>query len=292
MAWGEHLEGRSILLTVNWIATSLSLFGCFWTIIQFFKSSPPRSISSKLIFLVTLSDLVYTIANLLSMFESQDQSIVDGMCRFEAIIRFYSLKLTLVFSTCLAICCYKATDDQGDFDIKILFYRCLAFSIFVCVFFGLLSKLFPALTYVNGDYFCQFTATTSSDTSTRRLVHTVFEAIPAAVLFTITVIMYIKAVRNIRQAEEGSFQNKTNLSRLFVYPAVQFFTFLPALLDKYFSLSSEIFAFHVAHLFFTHGIGLSNALVYGIQQKRHTEKLRQTETEHSHSFLEVTFTDD
>ncbi len=138
MAWSDQLEDRTALLIINCVATFLSLIGCLWTMLQFFKSTPPRSVASKLIFILTTSDLIYSIANIMSMFENQDQSIVDGFCRLEAVFRFYSLKLSLFYSVCLAICCFKATNQQLDFDLKSFFYKCLFLSLLLCFFIGFL----------------------------------------------------------------------------------------------------------------------------------------------------------
>jgi len=132
MAWSNQLEDRTALLIINCVATFLSLIGCLWTTFQFFKSPSPRSVASKLIFLLTTSDLIYSIANIMSMFENQDQSVVDGFCRTEAIFRFYALKLSLFYSVCLAICCFKATNEQLDFNMKTFFYKCFVFSIMFC----------------------------------------------------------------------------------------------------------------------------------------------------------------
>ena len=134
------------------------------------------------------------------------------------------------------------------------------------------SKFVPAISFVNADYFCYYTSIPSSDKSTKVMIRTVFDVTPAFIMFAITALMYIKAVKNVRIMEGQTLQKGMNLNKLFWYPAVQFFTFLPGFVDSYFSLSNHIFAFHAAHLFFTHCIGFSNALVYGIQQKKHIEK--------------------
>jgi len=148
------------------------------------------------------------------------------------------------------------------------------------------SQFVPAISFVNADYFCYFTSIPQSDKSTKVLIRTVFDVIPAFIMFAITVFMYLKAVKNVRIMEGHTLQKGMNLNKLFWYPAVQFLTFLPGFVDSYFSLSSHIFAFHAAHLFFTHGIGFSNALVYGLQQKKQIE--RASDADLSSSFLDYT----
>ena len=117
MAWGHDIPDRSILYIINMTATLLSLFGSIWMTYFCLKVSGTQPLSSKLVLGIALSDLFYSITNIMSIFEAQDKNIIDDMCRVEAIVRFYSLKLTLFFSTLIAIACYTAS-SKGNVNSK------------------------------------------------------------------------------------------------------------------------------------------------------------------------------
>jgi len=134
MAWSDDIPNRTILYSINALATLLSLAGSLWMTYFCMKTSS-RTLSPKLILGIAVSDLLYSIANVMSIFEDKDGEVVDDMCRIEAVIRFYSLKLTLFFSMLITILCYVAL-RKGNINSKSFIKKSVVGGV---LFFGALT---------------------------------------------------------------------------------------------------------------------------------------------------------
>ena len=139
MVWGPNVEDSGNLFVINLVAAFLSLAGSTW--MTFFCSMKPQpwTISMKLILFIAISDIVYSIANIMSAFQDADPS-VSSLCFIEGVLRSCSFVLTLLFATCLGVVCCKSSNfnnhwshnDQDKFLMKILIFgaiTCLIFTL-------------------------------------------------------------------------------------------------------------------------------------------------------------------
>jgi len=117
----------------NCVATGLSILGTLWTCYYCLKIRSSGNVTLKLIIAITIADLLYTVANFISIFQTSSDTL---LCKIEAPIREISLRLTLYFSTCLSILIYKSSKFGIDFDQDLFFKR---ISIALLVIFLYLS---------------------------------------------------------------------------------------------------------------------------------------------------------
>ena len=135
MTWGPDIPDRSILYIINMVATVLSLAGSLWMTYFCLKVTGSQTLSAKLVLGIAVSDLFYTITNIMSLFQSQDKAIVGDFCRAEGVFRYYSLKFTLFFAALIAIVCYSAS-SRGNVNSKTFVRKSVLGG---CLLFGSLS---------------------------------------------------------------------------------------------------------------------------------------------------------
>jgi len=134
MVWGPDVEGASLLYTINLAVTVLSLTGSLIMTYYCFRLQPSKSIFLKLITSIALSDGFYSLANLISSFESEEMNV---MCYIEGFIRQCSFTLTLFFTTCLAILCSKTSNLSKSFDQENFFRKSVIIGIILSLAFVL-----------------------------------------------------------------------------------------------------------------------------------------------------------
>jgi len=122
MAWQLETKTGLFLYISNLAVTILSLCGSLWTCYFCIKAGSGKNTSLKFIVAITCADLLYSLTNLMSAFESPSW---EYLCYFEGLVREFSLQLTLFFSSCLAILCYKVTKFGTEFDQEKFFRNSL-----------------------------------------------------------------------------------------------------------------------------------------------------------------------
>ena len=131
MNTSQYSDDTRALWICNCIATTLSILGSIWTCYYCLKIRSSGNITLKLIIAITMSDFLYTIANFMSIFQTGSDTF---FCKLEAPIREVSLRLTLFFSTCLAILIYKSSKFGSDFDQEIYIKRIITIGIGIFVY--------------------------------------------------------------------------------------------------------------------------------------------------------------
>jgi len=125
MAWNEkELEGARVLWYINGIATILSLLGSLYMVYSCIRTPAPRSVALKLILALALSDLIYSISNVMSQF---DEDIVDLFCIAEAILRMNGYLLSIYFTTTIAMLCYQTSKHGLSFNQEKFFRSAIIF---------------------------------------------------------------------------------------------------------------------------------------------------------------------
>jgi len=120
---------EKILYWCNVVATLLSFLGSLWMTILCLKTPSPKSVALKLILAIALSDLVYTIPNVISMYG-------DGnglMCNIEGFLRELTAMLTIFFSTATAILCYKDSAFNAKFVQEVFYKKAVKISLFLAL---------------------------------------------------------------------------------------------------------------------------------------------------------------
>ncbi len=113
---------------VNAVTTVISILGSLWTCYFCLKVKSSQNYSMKFILAITIADFIYSLSNLMSIFEDTDWV---RLCQLESIVRECSLQFTLFFSTCFALLCYKCTKFGSRYDQSSFFKKCIAVGIFM-----------------------------------------------------------------------------------------------------------------------------------------------------------------
>jgi len=120
MVWGPNIEGVHFLYGLNLVTTTLSLGGSIFISYYCFKAPSPRSAALKLLLGIGISDFFYSISNLLSAFQNEENG---PLCHIEAFIRQFSFILSIFWATCIAILCYQTTKTEKLFNQERFFRR-------------------------------------------------------------------------------------------------------------------------------------------------------------------------
>jgi len=134
MVWGSDVEGHSLLFNINLTATILSLTGSIIMSYSCFKRNPSTSIFLKMITAIAISDVFFSIANLLSTFEGEE---MNSLCYIEGFLRQSSFIMTLLFTTSLAILCSRIANLSVNPDQEDYFMKSLIFGIIICLLYVL-----------------------------------------------------------------------------------------------------------------------------------------------------------
>jgi len=113
----------------------------------------------------------------------------------------------------------------------------------------------------------------------------VTEGLPVLLAVLVTIVAYSITMKRMRRLPAEILDELNfSLSKLLWYPIALALTFGPcigyALITKYFNLHKILFL-NEFHLLITHSIGLTNALIYGIQRKREKQTVVPDDPEYS-----------
>lgn len=108
------------LQVINYIAASLSLIGSLLMI--YFCCKSTRTVSTKLILSIAISDLLYSLVNMMSGFEDQ---VINTFCRAEGFLRQFFFDSSLLWATSTAIFCYKQLKGGRSFNADQFFIICV-----------------------------------------------------------------------------------------------------------------------------------------------------------------------
>jgi len=278
MTFPDTLPHVSLLKTLNFIAVGLSFLGSAYMIYSCMTTKGPMSASTKFILAIAITDFFYTISNLLSGLQEKASEPVQSLCRWEAIVRFLAFKLTLLFATCIAISCYQGTKFGKRFDQDRFFRKSLIAGVFVAVYLGVLFLGLDDLIFANTQLVCTLTVKKDSlatkMNARQTLIYFLFDLVPVFTMILTTLVAYIGTMKTLKSLPKAVLEAlDINIYRLLSYPAIQFVTFLPGLINQFlFFVSStnddSVFklVFNIIQVFLLHSIGFINAINYGVQQ--------------------------
>ena len=123
-----------VLYYVDLITAILSLIGSLSIAYSYYEAKT-RTTILKLIFGIALADFMYSIANIMSLFENTE---IDVFCRAEATIRAFSFNSGLTFTTSIAVFCYRAIKEGSELDQSKFLRRTFMLSIIFNLAFCLL----------------------------------------------------------------------------------------------------------------------------------------------------------
>ena len=113
-------EETSLLINLNLGVGILSLIGSLWMSYFCYEVPNPKSAAVKIIFAIALSDLLYSISNIMTKFEP----LFGGTyCHIEAFIRQFSFVLSLYWATCISILSLQSSIHGTELDQKRFFKR-------------------------------------------------------------------------------------------------------------------------------------------------------------------------
>jgi len=278
MTFPDTLHQVSLLKTLNFIAVGLSFLGSGYMIYSCVTPKGSMSASTKFILAIAITDFFYTISNLMSGLQEKASESVQPLCQWEAVLRFLSFKLTLLFASCIAISCYKGTKLGKRFDQDRFFKNSLIAGVFVAIYLGVLFIGLDDLIFANTQLVCTLTvrkdALAAGMNARQTLIYFLFDLVPVFTMIIVTLVAYIGTMTTLKSLPKAVLEAlDINIYRLLSYPAIQFVTFLPGLINQFlFFISStnddSVFklVFNIVQVFLLHSIGFINAINYGVQQ--------------------------
>lgn len=258
------------------IIVPLSLLGCLWTCYFCLKKRIMNAFL-KYILGLTIANLFYTIANIMSLFKGQGTQEVDYKCITQSIIRESSWLMSSLFACCIAILCFKSSAGETSSFYRRLFFRAsLAIGFLICAFLGAGPLLFSdKFRYQNGTFSCVITYKEGATLEEKRLYELTYVVIPNGIALIIVVFSYLGTL--CRKKKNGDLIAGTGVSinKLFLFPALMMVEFLPYLVGKYIDEKGKMMtAVVIINFVLTRSIGFLNAIIYGTQMKTFTKKLQ------------------
>ena len=110
MSPGNDLDKHPSLYISNLVATGLSVLGSVWMTIAYFRAPTPRTTALKLILRIALSDLLYSVANVISALPKSED--VNTYCQVEGFLREFSPFMSIFLATSTAVLCYKESHGR------------------------------------------------------------------------------------------------------------------------------------------------------------------------------------
>jgi len=252
------------------ITTALSLIGSIWMIYTCFNVPGPKTITLKFICAIAISDFCYSIANAFSSLQTTNTYLLIKM---EATLRQSSFLLSVFFSMCIATITYKSTISDRRFKQTIFYYITIIMAPIIC--FGM-TIILPNFYYheIRYDYGPLYSSIISIDLCRRKrlMFYMLYEGLPVILGFALTLSYYIRAYKALRRLPK-TFLQQMNLrkSKLLWYPSILILSFLPCVVDNILEIMGSIDdkrrGIRLARVLITNSIGLTNAVVYGIQRK-------------------------
>jgi len=273
------MPGANVLWWLDIVATTLSFFGSLWMIFCCLRAPSPKSLSLKLIAVIGIADFLYSIANLMSNFQTPEQSLEPDeldLCAIEALLRQSSYTLSIFFSTCIAVASYYSVNLTKRFNKTLFFLIALLLGIAVCALYIFeVPSIFEDIIVISqGPFYCWLTYSTTSATpppKSRSLILTMtFQGLPVVVGLVITLVAYALAIKKLKEIPiEFLEAYNINVYRVLWYPFILFLTFVPTVADTALRVyyPERPVWLNALHLLLTHSIGFNNALLYGIQTK-------------------------
>ena len=133
MVWNKDIPNAQLLYKINLASSSLSLIASSLMTYHGLKTKN-KSITLKLILAIAISDLIYSITNILTAFENEEN---NEICHLDAFLRQFSVTSSIFWVTCTAIICYKSSKPSLSFNQNRFFTR--------AIFIGASVSLFPTL---------------------------------------------------------------------------------------------------------------------------------------------------
>jgi len=262
-------EEISFLHNVNYVAAVLSFFGSLWMAYFCLKNPAPRPVSLHILLAIAISDLVYSICNIMSEYEGPT---TDTYCKVEGMVRHFSFVSTVYWTSCTAILCYKTSTYANSFNQMGFFRKAIYLNIFIMILIAIIPQFTDKVSFNKGTLFCWMNYTSEAKTVGQKLfVRFFIEHLIVGSALVVTIVGYYKAIKNLNQLPQYLIDHiDVKVYKLMWYPTALFLTFIPSMLDNVWAILSEtpasvpVLAFHVG---VTHIIGFTNAFVYGTQRK-------------------------
>jgi len=295
-------EGVSFWYVTDLVISSLSLLGSLLLIYFCLRAPSPWSTSIKFILAIAISDLLFSVANLMSAFEKGNE--IGLMCKIEAMVRQSSWFLTIYFGACVAVFTANSYIFVKNFDRQGFFLKSVLIGLAVCACSVLGPLIFSEnVGFEKGPIEC-WIAPVNKSASLNLFFLAIYEAIPLLVGSFVTLRSYMYIIQEIKTLPKSVLEQiDVRVYSLLWFPMVPFLSNLLCLVDnmiKIFDHNQNPLSLwkKIAHLLIPHAIGLTNALVYVVQKrlyssgKTHEQRTASVASACEVSLMESRYEDD
>jgi len=266
----------NLLYHIDLVITILSVVGSLVLCFLCLRVPSPTTLSLKFILAISIADFFYSIANVLSIFET---NMTFKLCWTEANIRQVSFILSIFFSACTAIAFYRGSTGTQKIQSQLQFFKkCVTICPLVCLLASVSGPyFFPKHVHIeSGPINCSVESVKDASMESRLAVEMLYRGVPIMVGLIVTVIGYLGALKKIRNWQKSSgierrLINQLDLSssKLLWDPAASILIFLPSAIDPIvdiFNVERPLWV-RALRMAIPHSIGLTNALVYILLRK-------------------------
>ena len=125
----SNVPNASFLWWLDLIATGLSTLGSLYMMISCLRKLSNPNLSIKLLLAIAVADLIFSVANILSNFESENS---DRLCFIEAALRESSFLFAMFFAALAAVAPIFAKKlSHSRFNRNIFLLISLVFCLFI-----------------------------------------------------------------------------------------------------------------------------------------------------------------
>jgi len=252
---------NNIISACSFIALSLFLVGVS------LKKYPKKAFSLRLLCNLFFTDLLFSIANLLSNFSYDD----PVLCQIEGAIRHFGCWSTVLWATIIAYSAYSLTVNN-DTKIEGKYLKMIYVGYGIPVVMAILP-LFPVpFSYNYNGAYCLLTyngggtmdANKTKLTQFFLLLAWVWLAIILATYYYIRIFNFLKRLQITHHLLE--------IKKILVFPVLLFLAFIPVTIDDFAWFPKHHFALTMTATVLLHGLGLLNVFAYGMQRLRRSPR--------------------
>jgi hypothetical protein len=237
----------------NGIPTVLSLLGEVYMIKSYFSFKPEqRTFSMKLVNTLVISNLFYSISNLLTYIDGSSTA-----CFIEGFVRVLTSFFSIVWVEIILWVAYRQLVDYND-QISSIYRTLLIGTLLVALSPGFVAGV---STFLGGEI--KFSSDVFGFCTVYPNVAFVTAAIPTiigiAFTWTLAILIIIRLKKETRISENGR-----EYKMIMRYPLILFICIFPGILNSFvtFLMGRSFFWLTICHIFFTRSEGWMNTLVY------------------------------
>jgi len=281
------IPNADFLWWLDILVTFLSTLGSIWMILSCIRRLSEPNLSIKLVLAIAISDLIFSICNILSNFERKGET--NRLCFLEAMLRETSFLFAMLFTALAAMAPHLVKLSHSRFNRNIFLALALVAGLVISwlLTFFIVNIFERDIIIGNGPFVCWYTYRPTSQKGTALLIVMLLEGMPLIIGLIVSLIGYVSIFKSMRNMPKFLLAELNfNPYHLLWYPVVLFITFTPGLINRIYLIYNDDHSstLEALYLGLKHLVGFSNALVYGFQRNLFQQPRKSTSAVSSNDY--------